>query len=368
MDKSCSSSGCKNLPMFLCKSDDLHFCKAHQNICLMKKGDHTVTLVVEQLNEIQEMNVTERIKNVVSSLEKFQKTIANSASGLIRKINEKSLKLFKSINSAKQKYELCFKDIKINKIMNKDKYKLLWDTGYYDSSVYDFLSDSDECLNWCEWVSKIQTIVLDDHDEDLSNSYNIIGESFNRKGEYENALEYFNKCLDIREDIITNNQSDLAEIYKNIGNVLYRLEKYEEALDFDKKVLKIKESILKPGDRDLACAYMNIGSTTQALKQFDEALSYFKRCLEIREKKLSPNHIDLSHIYSSLGECLSSLKKFQDSYKFYKKAVKIQEAVYPPNSPNLIFIYNSILLVAEKLKKQDKIEIYERKLLEIQDP
>ena len=56
---------------------------------------------------------------------------------------------------------------------------------------------------------------------DVAASYNNIGNVYNRQGNYEEALEYYQKDLDITVRLVGQDHPDVASSYSNIG-VVYR--------------------------------------------------------------------------------------------------------------------------------------------------
>lgn len=59
---------------------------------------------------------------------------------------------------------------------------------------------------------------------------------------------------------------------------------YEKALDYYEKSLVIQEEILLPDDPDLADGFASIAVTYQNIGQFDKALEFELRSLAIKEK------------------------------------------------------------------------------------
>ena len=50
-------------------------------------------------------------------------------------------------------------------------------------------------------------------------------------------MEYYSKCLRIREKVLENDDLDLAIAYYCIGNCLFNLRKYEDSMEFHLKCL-----------------------------------------------------------------------------------------------------------------------------------
>ena len=61
------------------------------------------------------------------------------------------------------------------------------------------------------------------------------------KGQYDDALKYHNKALEIDEEL--NDRVGMAKNYNNIGLVYYGKGQYDDALTYYNKALEINESI-----------------------------------------------------------------------------------------------------------------------------
>ncbi len=68
---------------------------------------------------------------------------------------------------------------------------------------------------------------------------NNIGNVHSRKGDYQKALEHYNKCLEINTKINRADSIDGAHTLYNIGNVHSRKGEYEKALEQFTKSLDI---------------------------------------------------------------------------------------------------------------------------------
>ncbi len=76
---------------------------------------------------------------------------------------------------------------------------------------------------------------------DIASYYNKLGGVYDDKGEYDLALEYYFKCLKIRETKLGNEHVDTARSYNNIGLVYDNKGEYNLALEYYFKSLKIKK-------------------------------------------------------------------------------------------------------------------------------
>ncbi|CAF1474301.1 unnamed protein product [Rotaria sordida] len=224
------------------------------------------------------------------------------------------------------------------------------DQGQYDVAI-DFYEKS---LAICEKI-------LPPNHPSLATSYNSIGLVYDNMGDYSKALEFYEKALKIREEALSSNHPDLAIPYGNIGGVYNNMGDYLKALEFYEKSYKIKEKALSPNHPDLATSYNNIGVVYKNMGDYSKALEFFEKAHKIDEKALPPNHPDLATSYNNIGQVYNNMGDYSKALEFYEKALKIREEALSSNHPSLATSYNSIGGVYNNMGDYSKaLEFYEK--------
>lgn len=127
------------------------------------------------------------------------------------------------------------------------------------------------------------------------------GKQHNDSGEYEQALEDFNKVIELDENY--------KGAYGSRGNVYYNLEEYKKAL------LDYEEEEKKNGE--LAYLYNNRGLVYYHLKQYDESISEFSKAIS--------KGYNYANAYNNRGSVYAKLQKYKDSISDYNKAIEIDK-------------------------------------------
>lgn len=216
---------------------------------------------------------------------------------------------------------------------------------------------------WINYATKVEQFISQEKDERIVKLQNNIAQLFLTMGQYEKALEYQKKALDIITSIPGIQSSDLAIYHNNIAAIFYSLGKYKEALTYYNKTLSIREKTLSSHHPDLAVSYNNLAAVYKDLRQYDEALSYHKKALSIREKILEAQDPDLAVSYNNIATVYLAKDHNQQALEYYEKALNIWEAVLDAQHPDLAISYNNIAEVY-LLDKQNKqaLECYEKAL------
>jgi tetratricopeptide (TPR) repeat protein len=199
----------------------------------------------------------------------------------------------------------------------------------------------------------------------LAASYNNIGLVYDSMGEYSKALSYYEKALEISQKSLPPNHPSLASSYNNIGLVYKNMGEYSKALSSHEKALEIKQQSLPPNHPDLAGSYGNIGVVYDSMGGYSKALSSYEKALEIQQQSLPPNHPDLAASYNNIGLVYDSMGEYSKALSYYEKALEIKQQSLPPNHPSLAMSYNNIGIVYRKMGDYSKALSFYEKALEI---
>ncbi|CAF5119806.1 unnamed protein product, partial [Rotaria sp. Silwood1] len=126
--------------------------------------------------------------------------------------------------------------------------------------------------------------------KDLKNAYQIQEKAFEEGNPaFASTYSWFGRVY----RTLSENHPYLAITYSNIGDVHRLMGDYEKAISFHRKALNIQENV-QCDPTDCATTYINSGETYRQMKDYTTALIYFQKGLEIRENKLPKNHPDLA--------------------------------------------------------------------------
>ncbi|CAF1164511.1 unnamed protein product, partial [Didymodactylos carnosus] len=153
--------------------------------------------------------------------------------------------------------------------------------------------------------------------------------------EYSKALDYFKRCLAIDLKALPEKHPDLGISYSNIGDVHRLMGDYEEALSFLQKALDIQENVRC---NPLACAttYIYLGETYLETKDYTTAVGFFQHGLEIREEKLPKTHLDLAVVYHSMAKLYLITQQYGVAMRNAQNALEIAEKTLGRNHPHTI--------------------------------
>jgi len=172
-------------------------------------------------------------------------------------------------------FNLGIKELKTAEKLTNNKNALLGVIYSYIGGDYDRLGDLDNALLYYDRCLQIY--------RDLNNKEGeggpliSIANIYETQGNYDKALEYYNKSLQF-----TNDPSSVANIYNNIALIYFLKGKNNKAVEYYKKAIAFDQEI---GDyHETAICMLNLGDTYTDLKNFSNAQYYLQKGLSMTQK------------------------------------------------------------------------------------
>jgi tetratricopeptide (TPR) repeat protein len=180
-----------------------------------------------------------------------------------------------------------------------------------------------------------------------------IGDIYRSLDMYNEANEYYNKCLKIHEDI--GDRNGIAKSLNSIGLILRVKGRLDEALNMFEKNLKILEDI---GDKNgISVSLNNIGLILQNKGKLDEALSKYQQSLEIAEEIKDRKGFAIS--LNNIGFILQDRGKLDEALNKYQQSLKIQQEI--DNRQDIAVSLNNIgRILHEKGMLDEALNQYEQ--------
>jgi tetratricopeptide (TPR) repeat protein/predicted regulator of Ras-like GTPase activity (Roadblock/LC7/MglB family) len=177
-------------------------------------------------------------------------------------------------------------------------------------AVYTYRGEYDKALESYEKCLRMQERI--DDREGLAIALGNIGVVHADMGEPDRALEFYEKSL--REEEKIGNQEGIAATLNNIGLVLFETGELDRALEFYEKSLWTKEKIGDQGG--IPASLGNIGNLHLKKGELDRALEFYEKSLRITEKTGDRRYIawclmNIGMVQSERGELDRALETYE---------------------------------------------------------
>jgi tetratricopeptide (TPR) repeat protein len=240
-------------------------------------------------------------------------------------------------------------ELKTAEKLTSDK-KTLGAIYSYLGGDYSNLNDFNTALLYYSRGLKISTDLNDTKNE--SRELNNIASIYEKMGNYDKALEYLNKSLQL-----TSDPSAIATIYDEVGLVYLIKGDNNKAIEYAKKAMQAGENAVKlyPNNAD---AHQCLGEAYYYLGDFSSSIEELKTA-----EKLTSDKKTLAAIYSYLGGDYLNLNDFNTALLYYSRGLKISTDLN--DTKNESRELNNIASIYEKMGNYDKALEYLNKSLQL---
>lgn len=208
------------------------------------------------------------------------------------------------------------------------------------------LKDFENALIFHQIAVESALIQFGKYSEDYSIFLNNLSTVYYWKGDYLKSIELMRIVEKIRKNILPENDLKIANIQINLGETLRKIEDYEQALNYQKRALQIVRLKLPYFSIESSAIETNIGLNYENRKNYSTAIYHHFRSLIHKKSILPTNHQSFAESYFEIGKCFIELSRFQDAIRFLLLGYKI---IHHPN-----FILN-VMQCYEKVKDYKSI-------------
>lgn len=200
---------------------------------------------------------------------------------------------------------------------------------------YYYQGDYAEALNYYNRSLQIRKELPDT--SIISINYRNIGLTYKVIGDYSSALEYYEMALPIYES--QGDPKGLATIYNSIGVLYKELGNYEEAVNFHLRSMENRKLI----NDTVGWAYSldNIGSAYIEKGDFGMALEHLLPSEKL--KSGVDGDVSMYNTLSNIGICLDKLSREQEAINYFKRALELAKKYNEKRA--IVLVYNNLNLL-----------------------
>lgn len=177
------------------------------------------------------------------------------------------------------------------------------------------------------------------------------------RGDYYNAIKYYNKGLKIAEE--NGDKVNIASSLNNIGIIYKEQENNEKALEYFMKSFKIKKEIGQKSG--IANSLGNIGGIYQSKKEYGIALDYFNRGLKIIQE-IDNKRVE-SGFLNNIGSIHINLGEYEKGEKYLRRSLAIREQL--KDNRGIASTYRNLAIMYNEQGNYAKSLEYNKKSLEL---
>ncbi|MEM3260148.1 MAG: tetratricopeptide repeat protein, partial [Thermoplasmata archaeon] len=198
--------------------------------------------------------------------------------------------------------------------------EVLDSTEYFEFIMYLKSSFGNLCK---EVVEAYQPQILSLSEDESSLYFNSLGLVCLNTGCYNEAMDSFNKSLQINRKYYGDEHPRIATNLINLGIVHKELGRYDEAEKIYKQALKILRKYYGKEHPIIATDLINLGIVYEKQGRYDEAEKMYNQALKIHRKYYGDEHPSIASDLNNLSVLYDAQGRYDEAEKMLKQALKI---------------------------------------------
>lgn len=223
------------------------------------------------------------------------------------------------------------------------------DAYYYLGKAYGDINKFEKALSYHEKALSLRMKLLGETDTLIAASYNSIGITHEKNGNYLKALEYYREAKATQENNINTDPARLALYTGNIGNVWQYLGDHDHALNYQLEALRLwDKSKSKSKIPKQAMNLSNIGVTYYEMGDYLQAKDYYLKALNLCRSTIQCNTKYFFSFYNNLANVYNELGEHASAQKYLEQAL---DSLSSPNLKNEYYfaiVYNNLGITSSK--------------------
>lgn len=222
-------------------------------------------------------------------------------------------------------------------------------------SVFDEQGEFKKALEF--YAKGIDLLDINGSEEErkqLAKLYNYTGVTHVKMGRFDEALQFYNKELELNLALFGSSHPSVAGGYNNIGGIYYRAGDIGEAIVYFKRAAASTELTFGKNHPRVGLIYNNIGACYYEIGNYSESIFYLKRSAEIKKETQGADHPDLALTFNNIGSIYTEMEQYREAIDFLNRSLDIRIEVLGENHPVLSNNYNSLGLLYLKTDDVDK--------------
>lgn len=192
-----------------------------------------------------------------------------------------------------------------------------------------------------------------------------IGSVYARLGEFDRGKKLCEDVLNIAENKYNSSDSTDTDtaitIMSNTGVVYIYAKDFKKSLTYSLKAAKLAEKKFNNTKNtgramQLASIYVNAAVAYTELKEYNNALSYLQRSLDLTNKYAPKSNL-IMYIYANLANNYKGMKDYNSALSYYDKAINMMNRTYGVNN-HIFFANNKKDISSIYADKQDYQKAY----------
>ncbi len=229
----------------------------------------------------------------------------------------------------------------------------------------EFLADYEKAMLLSERGLRCAKSLYGETSEQTALAYYDIGGIYEEQKNLAQALESFQKSLDIRKQLYSNDHLLIAKSYAALGSVYVLQGDYEKGMDYNDKAFEIRKKVLNPIHEDIAEVYFTFAYIQIQFGDYAEAVENNKLSADILIQLHGENYHHVADSYHNMGSIYLMMNDMEQAQKYIQKAYEIRKLLFGEQHPAVAESLNALGKMCMQKDDYDGALVYFQQALAI---
>ena len=151
--------------------------------------------------------------------------------------------------------------------------------------------------------------------------------------DYERALDYYLRELDIVRKYEGENSQKAGITYRRIYNTYYKRQDAAKALEFAEKALAVFEGLYGTEHPDVALCYNDMSMVLYMMEEYDKALTHGVKALGIYKRTIIGDHNEKAMCCNNVAAVYYAMHDYDKAIEYCKEALAIRKRLLGEDDP-----------------------------------
>lgn len=199
----------------------------------------------------------------------------------------------------------------------------------------------------------------------LLSSLGILGQSFENKGQFEQAEPFLREALAVAEGTFGSDHVEVAIQLNNLARLYYSSGRHVESEPLYRRALAIFEKAFGPKHPHVATGLNNLAACLHSTNRRSEAEALYRRALAIDEDFFGDGHPAVARDLNNLGLLLEAVEQLGEAEEVMRRSIRIFERSRGPEHPDLAVALTGLALLLQSTNRLTEAESLMRRALAI---
>ena len=197
-----------------------------------------------------------------------------------------------------------------------------------------------------------------DNKTQITSLYHKLGDGYYRFQNYDRALEWYRKELELLEMIYGKEHINTTEAHTGIASAKFMLGSRADAQRLHERVLELHKENLGIWHIRTARAYNSVASVHARKQEYDKAFALYQQSLCIM-KELNADARDIANVYNDIGWTYKECKDYPEARIWYGKALGKRRSVLSEDHADIALVHFNVAATYYEEEDYEKaLELY----------